>query len=46
MHTHQKIKPTHEAYFLPAMYTPGQHWKDTCVDVRKVDDHGSTGNAH
>lgn len=35
-HTHQKIKPTHEAYYLPAVYAPGQHWKDTRVDVRKV----------
>lgn len=36
VHTHQKIKPTHEAYFLPAVYAPGQHWKDTRVDIRKV----------
>lgn len=36
VHTHQKIKPTHEAYFLPAVYAPGQHWKDTRVDVRRV----------
>ncbi len=36
VHTHQKIKPTHETYFLPAVYAPGQHWKDTRVDVRKV----------
>jgi len=36
VHTHQKVKPTHEAYFLPAVYAPGQHWKDTRVDVRKV----------
>lgn len=36
VHTHQKIKPTHEAYYLPAVYAPGQHWKDTRVDVRKV----------
>lgn len=35
-HTHQKIKPTHENYYLPAVYAPGQHWKDTRVDVRKV----------
>jgi len=37
VHTHQKIKPTHETYFLPAVYAPGQHWKDTRVDIRKVD---------
>lgn len=36
VHTHQKIKPTHENYYLPAVYAPGQHWKDTRVDVRKV----------
>lgn len=36
VHTHQKIKPTHETYFLPAVYAPGQHWKDTRVDVRRV----------
>lgn len=37
VHTHQKIKATHEAYFLPAVYAPGQHWKDTRVEIRKVD---------
>ena len=36
VHTYQKVKPTHEAYYLPAVYAPGQHWKDTRVDVRKV----------
>lgn len=36
VHTHQKVKPTHETYFLPGVYAPGQHWKDTRVDVRKV----------
>jgi len=36
VHTHQAINPTHEAYYLPAVYAPGQHWKDTRVDVRKV----------
>ena len=36
VHTHQKIKPTHEVYYLPAVYAPGQHWKDTRVDIRKV----------
>lgn len=36
VHTHQKVKPTHENYYLPAVYAPGQHWKDTRVDVRKV----------
>jgi anaerobic selenocysteine-containing dehydrogenase len=36
VHTFQKIKPTHETYFLPAVYAPGQHWKDTRVDVRRV----------
>ncbi len=35
VHTHQKIKPTHEAYYLPAVYAPGQHWKDTRVDIRR-----------
>ncbi len=34
--THQLVKPTHENYFLPAVYAPGQHWKDTRVDIRKV----------
>lgn len=38
VHTHQRIKPTHEAYYLPAVYAPGQHWKDTRVDVKKVED--------
>lgn len=37
VHTHQKVKPTHENYFLPAVYAPGQHWKDTRVDIRKVE---------
>lgn len=36
VHTHQKVKPTHENYYLPAVYAPGQHWKDTRVDIRKV----------
>jgi anaerobic selenocysteine-containing dehydrogenase len=36
VHTHQKIKPTHEAYYMPAVYAPGQHWKDTRVNVRKA----------
>jgi len=36
VHTYQKVKPTHEAYYLPAVYAPGQHWKDTRVDVRRV----------
>ena len=36
VHTHQKVKPTHENYYLPAVYAPGQHWKDTRVDVRKA----------
>lgn len=36
VHTHQKVKETHETYFLPAVYAPGQHWKDTRVDVRRV----------
>jgi anaerobic selenocysteine-containing dehydrogenase len=38
VHTHQRIKPTHEAYYLPAVYAPGQHWKDTRVDVRNAED--------
>lgn len=37
VHTHQKIKPTHENYYLPAVYAPGQHWKDTRVDIRRVE---------
>ena len=37
VHTHQKVKPTHENYYLPAVYAPGQHWKDTRVDIRRVD---------
>lgn len=37
VHTYQKIKPTHENYYLPAVYAPGQHWKDTRVDVKRVD---------
>lgn len=36
VHTYQKVKPTHEAYYLPAVYAPGQHWKDTRVDVRRL----------
>lgn len=36
VHTYQKVKPTHEVYYLPAVYAPGQHWKDTRVDVRRV----------
>lgn len=36
VHTPQKIKPTHENYFLPAIYAPGQHWKDTRVDIRRA----------
>lgn len=35
VHTHQKIKPTHEVYFMPAVHAPGQHWKDTRVDIRR-----------
>lgn len=36
VHTYQKVKATHEAYYLPAVYAPGQHWKDTRVDVRRL----------
>lgn len=36
VHTHQKVKPTHEAYFLPAVHAPGQHWKDTRVEIRRA----------
>jgi len=36
VHTQQKVKPTHENYYLPAVYAPGQHWKDTRVDIKKV----------
>ncbi|MEK7375742.1 MAG: molybdopterin-dependent oxidoreductase, partial [Candidatus Margulisiibacteriota bacterium] len=25
----EKVKPTHEIYYLPAVYAPGQLWKDT-----------------
>jgi len=44
VHTHQKVKPTHENYYLPAVYAPGQHWKDTRVDVRKVANAGRAKN--
>ncbi|MBV6459436.1 MAG: Perchlorate reductase subunit alpha [Fimbriimonadaceae bacterium] len=37
VHTHQKVKPTHENYYLPAVYAPGQHWKDTRVDIRRIE---------
>jgi len=33
----QVVKPTHENYYLPAVYAPGQHWKDTRVDIRRVE---------
>ncbi|MBX7131082.1 MAG: molybdopterin-dependent oxidoreductase [Fimbriimonadaceae bacterium] len=36
VHTYQKVKATHENYYLPAVYAPGQHWKDTRVDIRKA----------
>lgn len=36
VHTGQTVKATHENYYLPAVYAPGQHWKDTRVDIRKV----------
>lgn len=32
----EKIKPTHENYYLPAVYAPGQLWKDTLVDIRRI----------
>jgi anaerobic selenocysteine-containing dehydrogenase len=32
----EKIKPTHENYYLPAVYAPGQLWKDTLVDIRRA----------
>lgn len=32
----EKVKPTHEAYYLPAVYAPGQLWKDSLVSVKKV----------
>ncbi|MCH7903331.1 MAG: molybdopterin-dependent oxidoreductase [Armatimonadetes bacterium] len=35
VHSEQKIKPTHETYYLPAVYAPGQHWKDTRVNIRR-----------
>ena len=31
----EKTKPTHENYYLPAVYAPGQLWKDTLVDIRR-----------
>lgn len=40
VHTHQKVKPTHENYYLPAVYAPGQHWKDTRVDIRPAANNG------
>lgn len=36
VHTFQTVKPTHENYYMPAVYAPGQHWKDTRVEIRKV----------
>ena len=32
----EKIKPTHEIYYLPAVHAPGQLWKDTRADIRKA----------
>ena len=33
----EKTKPTHENYYLPAVYAPGQLWKDTLVDIRRCE---------
>lgn len=32
----ERVKSTHENYFLPAVYAPGQLWKDPRVDIRRV----------
>lgn len=32
----ERVKPLQETYFLPAVYAPGQLWKDPRVDIRKV----------
>jgi len=32
----EKVKPLQETYFLPAVYAPGQLWKDPRVDIRRV----------
>lgn len=30
------IKPTHEVYFVPQMWSPNTNWNECLVDVRKV----------
>ena len=32
----ERVKTLQETYFLPAVYAPGQLWKDPRVDIRKV----------
>lgn len=32
----ERIKSTHENHFLPAVYAPGQLWKDPRVDIRRA----------
>ena len=32
----ERVKALQETYFLPAVYAPGQLWKDPRVDIRKV----------
>jgi anaerobic dimethyl sulfoxide reductase subunit A len=32
----ERVKALHETYFLPAVYAPGQLWKDPRVDIRRV----------
>ncbi|KLU62362.1 perchlorate reductase subunit alpha precursor [Peptococcaceae bacterium CEB3] len=33
----ERVKPVQETYFLPAVYAPGQLWKDPRVEIRRVD---------
>ncbi|WP_407313598.1 molybdopterin-dependent oxidoreductase [Desulfosporosinus sp. SB140] len=32
----ERVKTLHETYFLPAVYAPGQLWKDPRVEIRRV----------
>lgn len=34
--TPERVNPVQEAYYLPAVYAPGQAWKDTRVEIAKV----------
>lgn len=36
--TYPFIKPTHELYFVPGMWSPNTAWNECLCDVRKVDD--------